>query len=686
MYHINDYSHNISMRLSEVLDDIGVNETMVMKRRKIFMLMETMHTIQYSLNDRNDTIFYPGSQSEGSTTLGLQSDVDMLFCFNDVNVIQDWADWKQGKLNLLMIQDNNTTPGYCSLQQLEFDVPIPATDVRDKYHIKDINGRVLLTNDLLENGIPEGNQQHGPSIASQAEDGFYARDYVPALTCVSWPRSALNWLQHQESDSWPTQEIKQYAISSSCFVVPVGSKVSMNPQIEWRISTTLAERCLMFNLNITQLRCYVLMKMIVKSYLNLNGENNLSSFMCKSVILHCVKNIESKMWKECNLIQCLTICLLQLYNCLQKEECPHFIIKENNLMAGQFTADEKYNILQTINLLVQRGGLGLLGIKIDDVGQRLKIKLNIIPQVIHYPPSKLDISKYVSAGLYLNFSKSKTEFVTHILNNTESLSICIQRLMKYNKEGNKLDQSACRFLAPRFLTTLGSMLASSSIGQYGSISHQALTWFSTGLKSNDVADRLKLASMFYCTGDFGRTEITLRNIAQEFNNDVIVPLCGCYDNRPPKLNPDFLETCNDQNESSIQHYIAHCVQFLQSEINCVPPELQFEMFRSTQDDLLHHRNDEEDYWMNWAVVDSLPFFHVLQYKVYSRLQKHQDQQQALHDLIWIIDTNKNLRHKETDLNLLGQLMEQANRPQDALQCYMMSLQIRSRNNAARFHV
>jgi tetratricopeptide (TPR) repeat protein len=255
--------------------------------------------------------------------------------------------------------------------------------------------------------------------------------------------------------------------------------------------------------------------------------------------------------------------------------------------------------------------------------------------------------------------------------------------MKYSKEGNKLEQSASRFLAPKLFTTLGSMLASSSIGQSGSISQQALTWFSTGLESSDVSDRLKLASMFYCTGDM-RAEITLRNIAQQFDNDATVPLCTCYSNCLPEPNPYFFEICNDQNESSIQHYIARCVQFQQSEKNCVPPELRYEMFRSTEDELLHR--EDLDMWMNWAVIDSLPFLYFLQYKVYSRQQKYQDQQQALHDLIWIIDTNENLRHKETDLNLLGQLMEQANRPKDALQCYMMSLQIRSRNNAARFHV
>jgi tetratricopeptide (TPR) repeat protein len=90
--------------------------------------------------------------------------------------------------------------------------------------------------------------------------------------------------------------------------------------------------------------------------------------------------------------------------------------------------------------------------------------------------------------------------------------------------------------------------------------------------------------------------------------------------------------------------------------------------------------------MDWAVVDSLPFLYFLQYKIYRQLQRHQDQQQALSNFIRTIETDKNLQHRETALNILGQCMEQENRPQQALNCYLLSLQQRARHNVANLHI
>jgi tetratricopeptide (TPR) repeat protein len=99
-----------------------------------------------------------------------------------------------------------------------------------------------------------------------------------------------------------------------------------------------------------------------------------------------------------------------------------------------------------------------------------------------------------------------------------------------------------------------------------------------------------------------------------------------------------------------------------------------------------HRDEVKDFWMDLAVVDSLPFLYFLQYKIYSHLQRRQDQQQALSKLKRTIETDKNLHHRETALNILGQCMEQEDRPQQALNCYLLSLQQRARNNAANIHI
>ncbi|XP_060586140.1 uncharacterized protein LOC132741892 [Ruditapes philippinarum] len=360
MFQEPDYRENLSLMLSEVLHDIGVNERIVMTRRREYMLTEIISNIFNRLTDLNMTNYYLGSQSEATTTIGLHSDIDLLGCMHDYNIIQDWSEWEHGKINYLMIQDENTTPGYCYLQLLRHDEPLPVTVIPDAYCISDRRGRILYKN-IVINDLLEGDEQHhGPSMAEQGQPGFYDRDKVIAFPLKSWPQSASGWFDRTGIGRWPTQEMRRYAASTGCFVVPTGSRVSAYPELEWRISTSLTERFLMCNLNITQIRCYVLLKMILKSFLNPQNGINISSFMCKTVLFHCIENTESGIWKDNNLFTCLTYCLLELHSCVQNDCCSHFIITENNLMAGQFTAETKYELLKNICDFIQNDSQWLL--------------------------------------------------------------------------------------------------------------------------------------------------------------------------------------------------------------------------------------------------------------------------------------------------------------------------------------
>jgi hypothetical protein len=108
------------------------------------------------------------------------------------------------------------------------------------------------------------------------------------------------------------------------------------------------------------------------------------------------------------------------------------------------------------------------------------------------------------------------------------------------------------------------------------------------------------------------------------------------------------------------------------------------MFRSPQQDIPYR--DRFGEWMDMAVVDSLPYLYFLQYKVYSHLRRHRDQQAAISNLAKCIIDEPDFGHRETALNLLGQCMEQENKLYAALECYLLSLKIRGKNNAAKLHI
>ncbi|XP_053375112.1 uncharacterized protein LOC123533644 [Mercenaria mercenaria] len=685
MFHTPDYYHSISKRLSEVLDDIGVNENIVMKRRRAALLTETMDTITYRANGEQLTVYNLGSLSEGTTTLGLKSDLDILGCVDNSIVIQDWSEWTPGKPIYLMIQNEKTPPGYCLLQVLRPGAPLPVTVETGNDFVNDTQGRILMKNTVIKITML-GRQRQGPSAASPAQPGFRALDLVVAYPCKSWPQSARAWLHQQEVNTWPTAEMKRYAKSTKCFVVGVGSRASENAAFQWRISTSLAERCLMFNLNITQIKCYILMKMILKTYINvenLDHESYISSFMCKTVLFHCIASNPSCVWKECNILNCLNYCLFTLNNCLLNEHCPHFIDHENNLMAGKFSTEVKQQLLERLSTLIPFDGISLFGIQIDKLGERLQIKLNMINEVHHDIPLPDECTMDVTSSLLHNIAKTVLNIEKIGDGSLETLLQKVIQLKRYYRAGDMLEKTACRLLVPPLCTSIGSLIASQNIQINNTVSPQAITWIAAGLDSDVASSRLKLASIMYCVGNAERAALILSHIEEQYEIEVTAPICCCY-NVMFYLKRGFARLSSQYGVEALKYIVAFCVKFFTWEINCVPHELQYEMFRSTQEDLLHRGEDDD--WMDCAVVDSLPYLYFLQYKTNSLLQRPDEQQQALTKLGWVIRTERNLGHRETALNLLGQCMEQENRPADALQCYMSSLHLRERNNAARFHI
>ncbi|XP_045190162.2 uncharacterized protein LOC123547263 [Mercenaria mercenaria] len=684
-----DYYRTVSLKLSEVLNDIGVNERMILKRRMV-LLMETMWTSTWKLLGMNMSIYHFGSRSEGSTTLGLQSDTDTLFCLNKYNVIQDWAEWQPSRRNLLMIQDETTSPGYCLLQKLRDDEHLP-TALLDR--LPDSRGKVLLKNTSYRDAPLEGRVINGPASSMEGSQGIADQDFVPAFHCRSWPAEARPWLLQQGIGRWPTEDMKRYCETKGCLTVPVSSKNSQHEELEWRISTSHAERCLMFSLNITQLRCYILMKMILKALINPQCDGVLSSFMCKTVLFHCIQNTHSNNWKKSNLLSCLMCCITVLQNFVRNENCPHFIITENNLMAGRISPHTKHKILEILKIILQGEGRALLGISIDDLGMRLQVKMNMGEALLyHQTPAK--IYTFISAELLLNTASTVSFSHKFLLGEIkhdgnaivrQGLSDYMITLTRMYREmgSSSLEKSALKLLAPLLSSSVASVIASHDIYTTHSISPEALTWFSAGLNSDVASGRLKLASALYCVGDMERAEFVLKNVEEKYDLNTVESVCECNENVFHYPRQGFRHKCNTGNEEVIKHNIAFCVRFLRCEICCVPEELQYEMFRSTQEDRLE-RDGIFDTWMDFAVVDSLPYLYFLQYKIYGALQRVVDQQCALANLVTTIDTESNLDHTETALNLLGQCMERENQHIDALRCYMKSLNFRARNNAANF--
>ncbi|XP_045160576.2 uncharacterized protein LOC123525529 [Mercenaria mercenaria] len=255
MFKIPDYYDNVSLRLSEVFDDIGVNEKTVLMRRHDAMLKESLMTISSELTNSAMSSYIFGSQIEGTTTRALNSDEDILNCFSRFNVIDDLTRWIPGLQNMLAVKFDNTCPGYCLLQPLRVDAPLPLRSLSDepllyKHLSMDNFQRVIFKNTWLNDLIPEGEERNGPSITSKLDSDFHTQDIVAAYPYHPSPAEAGSWFKSKRSKRWPIIDMEEAVKTNGCFVVPVGKKGSENEESEWRISTSFVERSLMFSWNI----------------------------------------------------------------------------------------------------------------------------------------------------------------------------------------------------------------------------------------------------------------------------------------------------------------------------------------------------------------------------------------------------------------------------------------------------
>ncbi|XP_045202238.2 uncharacterized protein LOC123555712 [Mercenaria mercenaria] len=683
-----DELRDFSLRLSRVLDDIGVDERTVMMRRRTGLIRESLRTL-YFIDNGNATIFMFGSQTEGTTTVGLNSDKDTLMCDIRYNIIQDWCQWEQGKGNLLMLRDN-VAPGYCRLQLLRSDIPVAREDLLCDRFVYDDEGRVLMKNTRFNSGILPGSIRHGPS----SSDENINADYVLGLPCKNWPTEALPWVTRTTADQWPGRKTKCFAVNSGCFVVPTGHCLSETERLEWRISTSIAERCLMFNMNITQIRCYVVLKMIMKTFLN----GIVTSYQCKTVLMHLVEITNSQLWREENLISCIIMSLRLLQLCVFINNCPHYFIPENNLLDGRLNLETRQNIVFMIGNIIDSKCIAILGIEMDNIGDRLYAICNpfIRRNSIYFMSPKdvcLNVYKRLQYELYQVIHAFQNivnglDNHTHIIN-CDDVKDNIRKVLKFRESGSCSERTTAEMLTPLLCTTLGTKLASADISRGRCISAESLQWLSFGIDSDVASGRLKLATVLFCSGDIHSASVTLHDVEQRYDTRVTQPICVC---RSTNIQGDYSSVrfsdncllCYDY-KTTLNINVAFGVVFTRDEKHCVPNALQYEMFRCTEEER-RTRDKYSDNWMDWAVVDSLPYLYYLQYMTYRRLDNRAGQQRALGRLIHTIDTEPHLFHRETALNLLGQCMEIEDRLTDTFTCYRRSLNWKSTHNVARWHI
>jgi len=691
MFRIPAFFPSLSVLLCRTLDAIGANSLVFDRRREAFLHREAMGTVGCQATGLDCVHYHFGSQSEGTTTPGLQSDTDTLVSFN-VNIMLRWSDWKRGMFNFLMVKDESTPTQHYLLQRVRSDEPLPITSTTDPDDVIDSRGRVFVSNlsvvRLAAQGFGADHLRRGPSNSNNKD-----YDYVYAFPCSTLPPEIMAWFDAMRPGYWPPPEVFTIARRLPCFLVPDGYRGSPTEDIEWRLTPNLIERHLMFSLNDVQKKCLVVLKMLkhqeLKRHLHIGCK--FTTFNCKTALFFTLERTPSEVWTEQGLMECIVRCLHTIREFLIQGECPHYIVENVDLFDTKLCRECQVRLEKQIRAMIQDDMHVLFNLQIDDLGERL---MQIPQQVDRFPDQSASMCGKLASQMYSLYLLCLHGICKHLCDNRRNsfyqCAINLINALRFQQDNGtftRYENNNAQFVIKNMLSSLASVASSYCIQTGQAVPREVWQLYSETLDTDVASSRLKLASMLYCRGDLQRSAIVLDDVQQRLDDSVTF-VCGCrfLDTQPSQAFCEY--ALRNGSLQTITRKISFCVRFLRQEMYCAPAILWFEINRGVGDDVAHRSAFEHD-WMDWAVVDARPFMLYLQYLTFGGLRERQRQLQALQGL-WDIFMNdesaRNLAHPETNVNLLGHCLEMEGDQLSALEVYNASRDGIPRNNAANLHI
>lgn len=175
-----------------------------------------------------------------------------------------------------------------------------------------------------------------------------SEDFVSALPCFPWPESANAWKTRVEKSQWIHTSLVEEIVAAGCHVVGIPSKNSLKPDLEWRLSFSASEGKLSREaVTDHQRKCYVYLKIL--RYQVGKSQSFLSSYVFKSVFLHCCEKLPVNYWMDYP-GNCVLYMLDVILECLMKKHVPTYFLPENNLV-DHLNEDEMALAISTVEQL-----------------------------------------------------------------------------------------------------------------------------------------------------------------------------------------------------------------------------------------------------------------------------------------------------------------------------------------------
>ncbi|KAK3587131.1 hypothetical protein CHS0354_006773 [Potamilus streckersoni] len=699
---IPEHYEDVSLKLTEVLDAIGLREDLRWQRINTWLQIEELDRIHAeSIYDIDARMYCFGSQPEATTTPQLLSDIDRVHLYRKYVVLHDlrfWVPSLDTKKSLLMVTDESTPSGYVKLQLLHSDAPIPVRNYQNiMFHI-DTEGRSVLYNGFFRaifkyflNHV----DSHGPAITTLMNG--LSCDMVVAIPCRYWPDEVSRRMSTARINyNWPTKRMMDVIKQTPVLLVPVGQRSSPQQHLEWRLSFSFAEKLLMMQFNSTQYKCYVMLKFIKKTFINVHDvENVLTSYHCKTCMFYLIVDTPASLWQPNNLMLCMDLCLKLLLSWVQSANCPNFFVPDENMFLGKLTCLAQEKIARILQDLLQQNGRYVTIIPHENIGD------NVVR---------------VCQSLCINLSYTNEYFlaqtISELMKNLDYLSVSLlltdREKFSIFKPRHGTRQEIGIVLRALFCSAFGNHLASQSLKQ--EMCHQeklivAHEFLLLGSSSDVASGKLKLAAFYLAMGKLDAMEDMLKQVDANFTHTVY-ERWDIYNNLSAfsKIPQEHLSITN-----FIQKCFAFTVFYSLSDIHCIPKVLIFEIFRST--DLEGTFNIFALGCFPLAVVTAKAYLYFLQYQCYLLKGRVAQRYVSLNNMICVYKdyyhkflflmesletvcaTNGSLVEMSpvfifitTSMNLMAYCLKQEGRPMDAFKVLCLSMKANNQNNGAKWQI
>ena len=693
--------NDFSMALERVLDEVGISEEIIKSRRDRWFEFEILATLRRRLKYSKNSVYVFGSQIEGTTLSDLGSDIDILLCNDGIPVVESISSAPTEGKTYLLCRNETTPAGYVRLKALENGHPIKS--ISPNFHSVEVD-TVYVKNSGLKKmlgkfAVPlraSDKFVSGPAASFTSSIFGESYDFVGAFRCRQWPSFANSVFERPRPYNWPPPAIIETFKSLGCFVAPVGHPKSPQQETEFRISFSLQERMLMHSFNPVQLKCYVVLKLIKKEIItNLLGGKSLTSYHLKTCMFYLLEQTEPELWTTGRLMFCVQQCLEQLLLWVTEGICPNYFIPEENMFDRHvhgivkdklqcilknllccnfsYIYDLKTNrigdILDGNNLSATcktRNEMSRQVTKFQILGKTLEYRICEINRLLHVPTKKTvaDLISFIDQTT-LKFSQIDT--VTE--HSEEETAIVKNRILPYLKLNRlcNLMADACRNKA--------------------AFDNQALV--DLNIENDCLTPMLKYAMFLFQMNQSNSCLQLLQELEKRLGS-LSVSVCGCSAHQKCQILLTKMTDCALLKSDLDKLCFAPCISFLPTEDCLLPLPLRCEIASAFgfyyKVGLLTKNREQFNFWLNWVFIDGKFLLYFMLFLAADHLNRREVSADAIQKMKHVTDTDPDLGHKETCLNVLGCVFKQRGFMDSALGCFLQSYKLRPRLNTTVLHI